>query len=495
MSLSAQVSSRARWLAFAVLCSMQLMVVVDVSIVTVSLRSIQEDLGFGPAQLAWITNAYTVGFGGLLLLSGRLGDLLGRKRMFLSGLILFTVASAACGAAQSQEMLISMRFLQGVGAAMAYAVIMGIIFTIFTDPRELGKAMGMSGFAQAAGASVGILAGGLITQGITWHWVFYINVPIGIVAAVLAVKLIPDDTGLGLRAGADVAGALLVTAGMMLSVYTIATVGDHGWSSAHTLGFGLASVLLLASFIWRQGSAAIPLMPLSIFRSRNLAGANLVHFLLVAGTISFNILIALYMQSVAGYSPAVTGFAFLPLAVVAGVISISMSARLNMRFGLRNVLLASLVIVAIGLLLVVRVPNDPSYVIDILPTALLVGAGSGLAMPAVMMLSMQVASPRDAGLASGLAGTAGTIGDSLGIAALAAIAAAQTNSLLAEGKSATSALNGGFHLAFGISAALVAGAIAIAFFVLRPQPAGPPQGPPAPEGANPEEANPEGVLS
>ncbi|MFC9242921.1 MFS transporter [Streptomyces sp. NPDC057136] len=496
MSLSVQPSSRARWLAFAVLCAMQLMVVIDISIVTVSLRSIRNDLGFGQAQLAWITNAYTAGFGGLLLLSGRLGDLLGRKRMFVGGLGLFTVASAACGAAQSQEMLIAMRLFQGAGAAMAYAVITGIIFAIFTDPREIGRALGISGFAQAAGASGGILAGGLITQGITWHWVFYINVPIGIVAGVLATRLIPGDRGLGLRAGADVAGALLVTVGMMLSVYTIATVGDHGWSSAHTLGFGLASILLLASFVRRQRSAAVPLMPLGIFRSRNLAGANLIHLLLVAGTISFNILIALHMQEVAGYSPAVTGFAFLPLAVIAGVVSISLSARWNMRFGLRTVLLAGLAVVAVGLILVVRVPADPRYVVDILPTALLIGAGSGLAMPAVLMLSMQVDSPRDAGLASGLAGTAGTIGDSLGIAALASIAAARTNTLLSEGESATYALNGGFRLAFGISAALVVGAAAIAFLVLRPQPASPPpQGPPAPEQANPEEAHPNSVLS
>ncbi|WP_411085287.1 MFS transporter [Streptomyces sp. 061-3] len=485
MSVPEQLSSRTRWLAFWVLCSIQLMIVVDISIVTVSLRSIQSDLGFEEARLAWVTNAYTVGFGGLLLLSGRLGDLLGRKNLFLAGLSLFTVASALCGAAQSQEMLIAMRFLQGSGAAMAYAVVMGIVFTLFPDPRELGKAMGASGFVQAAGASVGILAGGLLADGISWHWVFYVNVPIGIVAGVLALRSVPADRGLGLRAGVDVAGAGLVTGGLMLGVYTIATVGDHGWGSAHTIGFGLGAIALLIAFVIREATAALPLMPLSIFSSRSLTGANLVHMLMVAGTISFNILIALYMQQIAGYSPAVAGFAFLPIAAVAAVVSLGLSNRLNMRFGMKNVLVASLAVSAFGLLLAVRAPENPDYVLDILPTAALIGAGGGLAMPAVMRLSMAVRRPDHAGLASGVAGTSGMIGDSLGIAALTAIAAARTDSLLSDGKSPAEALNGGFHLSFGLSTLLVVAAMAVAFFVIEPTPPGPPPGaggPPA-EGA------------
>ncbi|QTD95922.1 MFS transporter [Streptomyces cyanogenus] len=482
MSLPAQPSPGNRWLAFAVLCAMQMMVVVDISIVTVSLRSIQSDLGFPEARLAWITNAYTIGFGGLLLLSGRLGDLIGRKRMFVSGLSLFTVASALCGAAQNQEMLIAMRFLQGAGAAMAHAVIMGIIFTIFTNPAELGKAMGISGFGQAAGASLGIIAGGLLTDGVNWHWVFYINVPIGLAALVIAVRSIPSDRGMGLDKGADFLGAALVTSGMMLAVYTIATVAEYGWASGHTLGFGIGAVVLLSAFVGRAATAAQPLVPLGIFRSRNLSGANTVHFLLVGGTMSFNILIALYMQQVAGYSPAETGFAYLPLAVAAGACSVALSARLNMRFGLRTVMIGSLALVAAGLLLALRTPTDPAYALDILPTAVLLGAGSGLAMPAVIMMSMQVRSPSEAGLASGLAGSAGTIGDSLGIAALTAIAAAHTQSALDGGTDAKTALTDGFHLSFGVAAALVVAAIAVAVTVLREVPMGPPPGAGGPDG-------------
>ncbi|MET9970750.1 MFS transporter [Streptomyces sp. NPDC006356] len=476
MSLPAQASSGNRWLAFAVLCAMQLMVVVDISIVTVSLRSIQSDLGLAEARLAWITNAYTIGFGGLLLLSGRLGDLIGRKRMFVSGLALFTVASALCGASQTAEMLITMRFLQGIGAAMAHAVIMGIIFTIFSNPAELGKAMGISGFGQAAGASIGIIAGGLLTDGINWHWVFYINVPIGLAALVIAVRSIPSDQGMGLDKGADFMGAALVTAGMVLGVYTIATVAEYGWNSAHTIGFGLGAVVLLGAFVGRAATAAQPLIPLSIFRSRNLSGANAVHLLLVGGTMSFNILIALYMQEVAGYSPAETGFAYLPLAAVAGACAIGLSARLNAKFGLRSVMIGSLLMVVVGLLLALRAPTDPDYVLDILPTAVLLGAGSGLAMPAVIMMSMQVRSPNEAGLASGLAGSAGTIGDSLGIAALTAIAAAHTQSALDDGTGVKAALTDGFRLSFGVAAALVAVAVVVALTVLREVPMGPPPG-------------------
>jgi EmrB/QacA subfamily drug resistance transporter len=474
MSMPVQSTARSRWLAFAVLCSMQLMIVIDISIVTVALRSIQRDLGFPQARLAWVTNAYTIGFGGLLLLSGRLGDLIGRKRMFITGLAVFTVASALCGASQNQEMLVAMRFLQGAGAAMAYAVVMGIVFTVFTEPGGLGKAMGALGFVQAAGASVGIIAGGVVTQGINWHWVFYVNVPIGIAAAILAMRLVPADRGIGLSAGVDVVGAVLVTAGLMLGVYTIATVVDYGWGSGHTLGFGLGSIVLLGAFVIRQATAARPLIRLSIFQSRNLSGANLIHLLLVAGAISFNILVALYMQQVAGYSPSRTSFAFLPLALIAAAVSLGLSARLTMRFGPRNVLVGGLVLVVAGLALATRLPTSPDYVVDILSIALLMGVGGGLAMPAVMMLAMSIRSPADAGLASGLAGTSGMVGDSLGIATLIGVAAARTKSLLGQGEEIKSALNGGFHLAFGVAAIIVAVAVVVGIFVLRSQPVQPP---------------------
>ncbi|MCX4783775.1 MFS transporter [Streptomyces sp. NBC_01264] len=476
MSVPLVESPRARWLAFSVLCSMQLMIVIDISVVTVALSSIQSDLGFDAARLAWVTNAYTVGFGGLLLLSGRLGDLIGRKRVFIGGVGLFTLASAACGLSGTQEMLIAMRFLQGAGAAMAYAVVMGIVFMIFRDdPRQLGKAMGAIGFAAAAGASLGILISGLLTHGAGWHWVFYVNVPIGAAAVLLAARLIPDDKGPGLGAGVDLLGAALVTTGMMLGVYTLATGSGNGWGSARTLGFGLGAIVLLAGFFARQATAEVPLLPLSLFRSRELSGANLIHLLLVAATISFNILIALYLQQVAGYSVLVTSFAFVPLALVGGFSSLALSQRLNARFGARGVLVLGLLGVAAALLLAARVPEDPAYVLDLLPVMLLRGFFGGLAMPAVMTLSMSVRDPRDAGAASGLSGTSGMIGDSLGIAAMTAIAASSTSRALAGGESAASAATGGFQLVFGIAAGLVLVAAAVGRFVLlagRPVPPG-----------------------
>ncbi|WP_063771931.1 MFS transporter [Kitasatospora mediocidica] len=463
---------------------MQLMIVIDISIVTVALHSIQRDLGFEQAHLAWVTNAYTVGFGGSLLLSGRLGDLVGRKRMFVAGLSVFTLFSALGGVSQNQGMLIAMRFFQGVGAAMAYAVVMGIIFTLFQDPREVGKAMGAAGFVQAAGAAIGILLGAFLTQGINWHWVFFINVPIGVAAGVLAVKVVPADKGMGFGSGIDIAGAVLATAGMMLGVYTIATVGDYGWQSGHTFGFGLGALALLVGFVLRQTKAPVPLMPLTLFRSRNLTGGNLAHMLLVAATISFNILVALYLQQVVGYSPIKAGLAFLPLALCAAVASLTLSHRLNAKFGLRTVLLASLVVMAAGLLLAARLPVHPDYAVDLLPVVVLLGAGGGLAMPAVMMLSMSVTSPQDAGLASGLAGTSGTVGDSIGIATMTAIAASHATTLLARGQSLPEAMTGGYRLSFGIGAGVLAVAFVLGLLILRTpqQPmGGPPPSDPAAE--------------
>ncbi|MER5762113.1 MFS transporter [Streptomyces sp. NPDC002082] len=489
MPVPALDSPRARWTAFSVLCSMQLMIVIDISIVTVALSSIQRDLGFDQARLAWVTNAYTVGFGGLLLLSGRVGDLLGRKRLFIGGVGLFTLASAACGLSGTQEMLIAMRFLQGAGAAMAYAVVMGIVFTIFRDePRQLGKAMGAIGFAAAGGASLGILISGLLTQGAGWHWVFYVNVPIGAAAALLAARLIPDDKGPGLGAGVDLLGAALVTTGMMLGVYALATGSEHGWGSARTLGFGLGAIALLAGFVARQATAGVPLLPLSLFRSRELSGANLIHLLLVAATLSSHIMLALHLQQVAGYSVLVTSFAFVPSALIGGFSSLALSQRLTARFGARTVLIVSLLGVAAALLAAARVPEDPGYLRDLLPVLLVLGFSAGLAMPAVMTLSMSVRDPRDAGAASGLSGTSGMIGDSLGIAAMAAIAASSAGRALADGESAASAATDGFRLVFGIAAGLVLAAAAVGWFVLpaaRPVPPGEgaPSGPPrrAPE--------------
>ncbi|RCV49378.1 MFS transporter [Marinitenerispora sediminis] len=445
---------------------MQTMIVVDVSIVTIALPSIQSDLDIHQSRLGWVINAYTIGFGGLLLLAGRLGDLIGRKTVFSAGVAAFTVASALSGSAWSQEFLIATRFIQGVGAGLAYAVAMSIVITLFTEPRERGRALGLVGFAQAAGASVGIVLGGVLSHAISWHWVFYVNVPIGIVASVLAVRLIPKDSGIGLRAGLDVIGAVLATAGLMLGAYAIVIIGDHGWNSPHALA-GLVSLALLGGFILRQTTARVPLVPLGFLRNRALAGGNIIHILTTGSTVPFTIMIALYFQQVAGYSPLHAAFALMPLAIASAFTSLAVYPRLASRFDSRRMLAAGLTVVASGLLLAARLPADPLYTIDILPAITLVGAGSGIVMPAVIAASMAVRDLREAGLASGVAATSGMIGDTAGIAALTTLAAAHTAALLNDGLQPVPALNDGFHLAFGTAAALAAIAVAIAFLLLR----------------------------
>jgi EmrB/QacA subfamily drug resistance transporter len=457
------------------------MIIIDSSIVYVALPAIQNDLGFSPAGLAWVVNAYMIAFGGLLLLSGRLGDLIGRKRMFVIGLITFTAASLLCGLSVSQEMLVAARFVQGAGGAMASAVVMGIIVTIFREPRELAKAIGAIGFVAAAGGAIGGTAGGVLTQAAGWHWIFFVNVPVGVVAAVLAVRLLAADRGLGLAAGADLAGAFLVTAGLMVGVYTIVKVEEHGWGSAHTLGLGALSLALLAAFAARQASARSPLMPLRVFRSRNLSGANLAQVLMVAGMSGFQFLTVLYLQRVLGYGAAETSLAGLPIALVLAVVSLGLSARLNTRLGPRAVLLAGLVLLTAALALFTRAPADGGYVVDVLPSMVLLGVGAGLAMPAVMTLAMSGVRPSDTGLASGLAGTGAQVGGALGLAALAALASGHTDRLTAGGQSTISALNTGYHVAFGVGAGLLVVAVIVGFIMLRPEPAVPPQAAPAGE--------------
>src|SRR6266498_4101428 len=314
-------TERSRWLALIVLCAGFLMIVLDQTIVNVALPAIQNDLGFTQSSLAWVVNAYLIAFGGLLLLAGRLGDLIGRKRVFLSGLVTFTLASLLCGLSGSAGTLIAARFLQGIGGATTSAVILGMIVTMFRRPRERARAIGVYSFVSAAGASIGLLAGGILTQALNWHWIFFVNLPIGIAAVALAVRLLDPDLGIGLSRGADVAGALLVTAALMLGVYTIVETADHGWASAHTLGFAAIALLLLAGFVARQASASNPLVPPRVFRSRNLSGANLVQFLMVAGLLGMFFLGALYLQRVLGYEPLRIGLGFLPVAVGIGTLS------------------------------------------------------------------------------------------------------------------------------------------------------------------------------
>jgi len=456
-----------RWLALVVMCAGMLMIILDGTIVNVALPSIQRDLGFSQADLAWVVNAYLVAFGGLLLLAGRLGDLVGRTRVFLAGLTLFTVASLVCGLSSSAEMLVAARFVQGIGGAMTSAVILGMIVTTFPQPREQAKAIGIYSFVASAGASIGLLAGGVLTQLLSWHWIFFVNLPFGIATGLLALRLLERERGIGLAAGADVPGAALVTSGLMLGVYTIVAAADHGWASAHTLGFGALAVALLAGFIARQATARTPLLPLAIFRSRNVTGANLVQMLMIAGLFGMFFLGVLYMQRVLGFDAIEIGLAFLPVSLGIGVLSLGFSPRLNMRFGPRAVLLAGLALVAAGLALLTRVPVDGAYVVDLLPTMLLFGVGAGLAFPALMTLAMSGATASNSGLASGLVNTTQQVGAALGLAVLATLATSRSDELRAAGESTAAALTSGYQLAFGIGAGLVGVGLALAAFVLR----------------------------
>ncbi|MFG2027664.1 MFS transporter [Streptomyces sp. NPDC048825] len=457
---------RSRRLALGVIAAGMLMIILDGSIVTVAMPAIQNDLGFTPAGLSWVVNAYLIAFGSLLLLAGRLGDLISRRRMFLAGTAVFTAASLLAGVATSPAVLIAARFLQGIGSAMASAVSLGILVTLFTEPRERAKAIAVFSFTGAAGASIGQVLGGVLTDALNWHWIFFINLPIGIAALAIAVRVLPGDVGLGLRAGADVFGAVVVTAGLMLGIYTVVKVEEYGWTSGRTLGLGALAAVLLAAFLVRQATAKNPLMPLRIFRSRSVSAANLVQILMVAALFSFQILVALYLQKVLGYGAAETGLAMLPAAAVIGAVSLGVSARLNGRFGERNVLLAGIVLLIGVLALLARVPVQASYAVDLLPVMLL-AAGFGLALPALTTLGMSGANEEDAGLASGLFNTTQQIGMALGVAVLSTLAASRTESLATEGRTTAEALTGGYRLAFAVGAGLLVIAFAVAFTMLR----------------------------
>ncbi|GII30627.1 MFS transporter [Planotetraspora mira] len=457
---------RSRWLALIVLCAGMLMVVLDGSIVTVALPAIQQDLHFSPSSLTWTVNAYMIAFGGLLLLAGRLGDLIGRKRMLLAGLAVFVVASLLCGLAGSAEMLIATRFLQGVGGAMFSAVSLGMIVTLFTEPSERARAIGAFAFTGAVGASIGQVLGGVLTDALGWHWVFLINLPIGVAAALLAVPLLDDDRGLGLGNGADALGAALVTSGVMLGVYAIVQAEQYGWASGRTLGLVALALALIAGFVARQATAARPLLPLRVFRARNVWGSNLIQMLVLGALFSFQIHIALYMQGVLEYGATATGLAMLPAALAIGAVSLGVSARLISRFGERAILLCGLVLLLAARLLLLRLPVDGTYVVDLLPVMLLTGGG-GLVLPALTALGMSGARPEDAGVTSGLFNTTQQIGAALGVAALSTLAASRTEHLAAEGAQAASALTGGYHLAFVIGAGLLAAGIALTALVLK----------------------------
>jgi EmrB/QacA subfamily drug resistance transporter len=474
---------RRRWLALYVLCAGMLMIVLDSTIVNVALPSIRADLNFSRSNLAWVVNAYLITFGGLLMLAGRLGDLVGQRRMFLIGLTVFTAASLVCGLATSQGVLVAGRFAQGAGSAMTSAVILAMIAALFPEPAERARAVGIYTFVAVAGGSLGLLAGGILTESISWHWIFFVNLPIGAATGFLALRFVEGIPGIGWSRGADMLGAALLTGGLMLGVYTIVGVTGHGWASARTLSLAGAAVALLAGFVARQATAGAPLMPLRVFRAPGVAGANAVQALFVAGLVGTFFLGTLYLQGLLGYGPLDIGLAFLPWTIAMAAMSLRFAARLIQRFGTKATLLPGIMLIAAGLLLFARTPVHAHYASDILPAVTLMGAGVGLAAPSVTTLAMAGASPDESGIASGLINTSLQLGGAAGLAVLATLAATRTNALLAAGNPAAQALNSGYHLAYLAGASLAAGALALALIAFRSPTAAPPPEPTEPASA------------
>ena len=466
------------------------MIVLDATVVNVALPAIQDDLGFSQSGLAWVVNAYLIAFGGLLLLSGRLGDLISRRDVFLVGLTVFTAASVICGLAQNDVMLIAARFAAGVGGALTAAVVLGMIVTMFPEPREQAKAIGVYAFVASAGGSVGLLAGGILTQLLSWHWIFFINLPIGILTGFFALRLLERDKGLGFAQGADILGAILITSSLMLGVFTIVEpAATQGWGSSTTLLCSAGSFLLLVAFIIRESTTANPLIPLRIFKSRNVSGANLIQALTVAGMFGLFFLGVLYLQEVLGYDALETGLAFLPTTLVMGTLSVKFSEPLIMRFGARKCLIPGLVLIAAGLALFAMVPVDGNYVTDVLPSTILLGSGVGVAFPSLMTLAMSGATREDAGLASGLVNTTAQVGGAIGLAVLATISATKADDLIASGTARPEALTAGYELAFWVAAGLVVAALVVALIVLEPAPE--PVGEEGPDGMTAEEVTAE----
>ncbi|SOD80842.1 MFS transporter [Streptomyces sp. Ag109_G2-15] len=455
-----------RWTSLAVLCAGTLMTILDGNIVTVAMPAIQSDLGFSGPGLAWVVNAYLIAFGGLLLLVGRMGDLVGRKRMFTSGLAVFTAASVLCGTATGQGVLIAARALQGVGGAMASAVVLGMLVALFPEPREQARAIAVFSAVGAAGGALGTFLGGALTQALNWHWIFLINLPIGAVAWLAAVRVLAPERGAGLGRGADYPGAALVTGALMLTVYDIVGAGNRSLTA--TLLLAALALALFTAFTVRQARAARPLLRLRLFRSRLLTGANAVQVLMIGTMYGFQFISALYLQRVLGYGELATGTAFLPAPIAIGLLMLGLSARTVARFGGYRVLLAGMVLITAGMALLSRAPVDGSYPVDVLPPLLLLSAGFAAAMPALTGLAMSGAREEDAGLASGLFNTTQVVGGSLGLAALTTLAAIRTDTLLDRGADLIPATAEGYRLAFRVATGIAVAALVLAATVLRP---------------------------
>jgi EmrB/QacA subfamily drug resistance transporter len=464
--------SRRRWFALLVLCLGDLMIVLDTTIVNVALPSIREDLGFSETSLAWVVNAYLLTFGGCLLLGGRLGDLFGPRRLFLVGIVLFTLASLTCGLSTSQEFLVGARAVQGIGAAIVSAVALSLIMTLFTEPADRAKAMGVIGFVAAGGGSIGVLLGGVLTDALDWHWIFLVNLPVGISVFALCLVLLPGGRAQATVQRLDIAGAVTVTASLMLAVYAIVNGNGAGWTSVQTLGLLAAAAALMAVFLSIEARVESPLMPLGLFRLRNVATANVLGVLWAAAMFAWFFLSALYLQRVLGYSPLQVGMAFLPANLIMGAFSLGLSAKLVMRFGIRSPLAVGLVLSAVGLVLFARAPVDGTFAVDVLPSMILLGFGAGMAFNPMLLASMSDVEPSESGLASGVVNTSFMMGGALGLAILASLAASRTSNLLATGNGPVAAINSGYHVAFVVGAVFAAAAAALGAVLLRPGLAG-----------------------
>ena len=466
-------SERRRWVTLFIVCMAQLMIVLDVTIVNVALPSIQHDLHFSQANLSWVVNAFLVTFGSLLLLAGRLGDLAGRKRVFLAGLTVFTIASLLCGIAPSQGVLIGARFLQGIGAAAQASVILAIIVTEFPEPADRARAMSAYVFVSVAGGSLGLLAGGLLTQALSWHWVFFVNLPIGAATFAAGQALIRSDEGLGLRHGVDWLGSMLVTTSLMSAIYAIVQATDHGWGSSTVLGFGGLALVLMAAFVALEARIENPIMPLRILRLRGLVNASLVRGLLVTGMYSTFFLGTLYLEHVRHYGALQTGAAFLPWTLTVAVLSRGVTAGLVRRFGPLAVLTSGMAIAAAGLVLFGTVGPHTAYFPTIFLANFALGLGIGNAFMPLLTLAMEAVPAADAGLGSGITNVSQQLGGALGLAALSTVATDHTKSLLASHHGLTTSLISGYHVGFFVAAGTTVGAILLALALLTPRRAQP----------------------
>ncbi len=458
-------------MALIILCTGQLMIVLDATVVNVALPTIQRELHFSQASLAWVVNAYLLTFGGLLLLCGRLGDLVGRTRVFLIGLAAFVVSSTLCGLAPTSGVLVGARFVQGGSAAMVAAMVLGIISPMFPEPRERTRALSVFAFVAIGGASLGLVLGGVITDFLGWHWIFFINVPVGAVAFLLAKRFIPPQAGIGIHQGADIMGGVLVTSAPMLAVYALVNAADGGWSSPLTVGPLVGAVALVGLFVVVEERARTPLVPPRIFRHRNLMSATVVRSLFPMGGFGFNFIGVLYLQHILLYSPLRTGLAFLPSTALTGIFSLAITPWLMTRLGPKTLVVTGLTLITAGLLAFVPVPVDGQLGTNVLPTMILTGIGFGLLFMPSVSIAMSDVGPSESGLASGLVNVAVQLGAAIGVAALATVSTSRTRQLLSEHMALPVALTGGYRVAIVVAAGCTAASLVAAIVLLKSRPA------------------------